>query len=406
MHPNAQVEEIAAKVSAKFERLQAENDEITSGLREALDMQKKVNNSVQAQRQITDELGARLQAVEQHVVKMDFGGGDDRYAFAGAAVAASAMQEFEGDPAFSHLRAGNHGSARASIKASIKAALTNDQGTSNGGIPSQPERRGIVGQVFAPLSLLQALPSRPVSADSVEFIQLNTNGEAGVQALEGDEKQNLDFDGALVKASIATIAGHTTASRQVLADHAALQGQIDLTLRGKVLAKLESQIINGGGVNGEILGLIPQAAVFVPSLPVQAQNSLDLVGEAQANMRSLGYNPSLVIVNPLDWFAMTVTKTADHDYLFGSPVMPAAPALWGATVVQSSAIPQGTVLVIDPAFVTVLDRQKTDVMISTSHKDYFTRNLVLILSECRAGLEVLDGFAVTKVTLEPQSSGL
>ncbi|MOA37779.1 hypothetical protein D3C78_1594010 [compost metagenome] len=59
---------------------------------------------------------------------------------------------------------------------------------------------------------------------------------------------------------------------------------------------------------------------------------------------------------------------------------------------------------MDPAYVTVLDRQKTDVMISTSHNDYFTRNLVLILSECRAGLEVLDGFAVYQVSLDGQSA--
>lgn len=351
-----------------------------------------------------EEVSARLTAVEQHVVKSDGSRGGDSYTFTGAAVAASAMQEFESDPAFSHLRAGNHGSARTTLSAGIKAALTNDQGTSNGGLPNQPERRGIVGQVLAPLNLLQALPSRPVSADSVEFIQLNTNGEAGIQAIEGDEKQNLDFDGTLVKASIATIAGHTTASRQVLADHAALQGQIDRTLRGKVLAKLEDQLINGTGVNGDILGLLPQSTIFVPTLNVQALNALDLVGEAQARMRSNGYNPSMVIINPLDWFSMTVTKTTDNDYLFGSPVMPAAPSLWGATVVQSSAMPEGSILVVDPAFVTVLDRQKTDVMISTSHKDYFTRNLALILSECRAGLEVLDGFAVYQVSLDGQSA--
>lgn len=404
MNPQAQLDEIASKVAAKFEKIEADNHQITAGLREALDLQKKVNSSISAQRQATDELGARLVAVEQHVVKFDGNRGGDSYTFTGAAVAASAMNEFESDPAFAHLRAGNHGSARATLSAGIKAALTNDQGTSNGGLPNQPERRGIVGQVLAPLNLLQALPSRPVSADSVEFIQLNTNGEAGIQAVEGDEKQNLDFDGTLVKASIATIAGHTTASRQVLADHAALQGQIDRTLRGKVLAKLENQLINGDGTNGSILGLIPQSTIFVSTTPIQALNALDLVGEAQARMRSNGYNPAMVIINPMDWFSMTVTKTTDNDYLFGSPVTPATPSLWGATVVQSSAMPEGSILVVDPAFVTVLDRQKTDVMVSTSHKDYFTRNLVLILSECRAGLEVLDGFAVYQLSLDGQSA--
>lgn len=351
-----------------------------------------------------EEVSARLNAVEQHVVKFDGSRGGDSYTFTGAAVAASAMQEFESDSAFAHLRAGNHGSARATLSAGIKAALTNDQGTSSGGLPNQPERRGIVGQVLAPLNLLQALPSRPVTADSVEFIQLNTDGDAGIQALEGDEKQNLDFDGTLVKASIATIAGHTTASRQVLADHAALQGQIDRTLRGKVLAKLEDQLINGTGANGDILGLMAQSTIFVSSALVQAMTGVDLVGEALARMRANGYNPSLVIMNPADWFSLIVTKATDNQYLFTTPTDLAVPSLWGATVVQSSAMPEGSILVVDPAYVTVLDRQKTDVMISTSHKDYFTRNLALILSECRAGLEVLDGFAVYQLSLDGQSA--
>jgi len=359
-----------------------------------------LGENLKGYRATQEEVSARLQALEQHVVNMDGNRGNDGYGFAGAMVANQAMQDLNGDPAFSHLRSGNHGSARATLNASVKAALTNDQG--NGGYPSEPERRGIVGQVFAPLSLLEALPSRPVSSDSVEFIQLHTGDDADVQKAEGCEKQNLDFEGTLVKVNIATIAGHTTASRQVLADHAALQGQIDRTLRSKVLAKLESQLINGTGQDGEIYGLIPQSTVFVSTVSVQSQNNLDLVGEAQASMRRNGYNPSLVLVNPMDWFGMNVTKTQDDDYLFGSPVNPAASALWGSTVVQSSAVPAGTALVIDPAFVTVLDRQQTDVLISTSHKDYFSRNLVLILAECRAGLEVLDGFAVYQVALDQE----
>ncbi|MFG3996630.1 hypothetical protein ACGEND_11405 [Pseudomonas aeruginosa] len=43
-------------------------------------------------------------------------------------------------------------------------------------------------------------------------------------------------------------------------------------------------------------------------------------------------------------------------------------------------------------------------MVSNSHKDYFTRNLVLILGELRAGLEVLDGQAIYLVDLEDTTS--
>jgi HK97 family phage major capsid protein len=72
--------------------------------------------------------------------------------------------------------------------------------------------------------------------------------------------------------------------------------------------------------------------------------------------------------------------------------------------VTSSKIPQGQVLVLDTAYITVLDREAASVMVSNSHKDYFTRNLVLILGELRAGLEVLDGQAIYLVDLEDATS--
>lgn len=54
---------------------------------------------------------------------------------------------------------------------------------------------------------------------------------------------------------------------------------------------------------------------------------------------------------------------------------------------------------LDTSYTSVLDRQAVSVLISNSHKDYFTRNLILILAELRAGLEVLDTLAVRKTTL-------
>lgn len=59
---------------------------------------------------------------------------------------------------------------------------------------------------------------------------------------------------------------------------------------------------------------------------------------------------------------------------------------------------------LDTAYITILDREAPDVMVSNSHKDYFTRNLVLILGELRAGLEVLDGQAIYLVDLEDTTS--
>lgn len=351
------------------------------------------------------ETNARLQAVEQLAVKFETGG----VGYAGLSgadhspVSAQFTQALTESASFQPLSEWNVGTCRAKVGASLRAALTNEQGGSSGGayIPSQPERGGIVGPALRPLRLLEALPSRPTDKDAVEFVQLNSTGDADEQILEGDEKAEIDFEGELVRAEIVTIAGHTTASRQVLSDHVALQQAIDQVIRHKLLARLEHQLINGQGGQGKILGLLAQATAFLPTI---GTTPADIVGEALTRQADAGYMPGLVVMNPLDWYRIQITKTTDDDeYIFGSPTMPVPPSLWNTAIVRTPAMPQGQALTIDGMHVSVLDREQPSVMLSNSHKDYFTRNLVAILGELRAGLEVRDGFAVYRMDLNASS---
>ncbi len=303
--------------------------------------------------------------------------------------------------AFASLKEWNHGTARAKLSASIRAIVTEGRGDSSSStMPSNPERRGIVGPVLPPLNLIQVLPSRPTTSDAVEHVRLNVTGDAAQQVKEGDEKAELDFDGTLVRADIITVAGHTTASKQVLSDNDALQNQIDLVIRSKVMSKLEDHILNGQG-GDDIEGLLRLATVMVPSITT---TPADRIGETVTAMRANGYNPNVIVMNVWDWLKLGITKDADGNYQFGSPLSPAGMTLWNSPVVTSSKIPQGQVLVLDTAYITILDREAPDVMVSNSHKDYFTRNLVLILGELRAGLEVLDGQAIYLVDLEDTTS--
>lgn len=161
---------------------------------------------------------------------------------------------------------------------------------------------------------------------------------------------------------------------------------------------MENQIVNGPGGEGRIKGLRNQSTIFVPTI---GSTPADIIGESMTRQADLGYLPNLVLMNPLDWFRLQITKkgAADEEYVFGSPTMPVPPALWNALVVPTSSVPVGEALTIDTAFTTVLDRESPSVLLSNSHKDYFTRNLVLILGELRAGLEVLDTAAINKMSL-------
>lgn len=358
-----------------------------------------------------DEVRAELRVAEQAIAEIRQGGG---YRDAGSvmvAIGGLAVAAFQEDDVFLQAStAAQRGmkpgqfNARINLDGQIRAALTNTGGTSSDGysVPSQPERGRILGPVAPQLRLLDVLPSRRTTSDAVEFIQISVAaGGAAEQLVEGDPKNELNLDGVLERADIVTVAGWTAASKQVLSDHPALAQVIDSVLRQKVLARLEHQIINGPGGQGKINGLLDLAAVLVPTI---GTTPADIIGEALVRMADNGYRPNLVLLNPLDWFRIQLTRTnTEGQYVFGSPSVPVPPSLWNVAIVVTPSVPEGTGLTVDTSYVTVLDREQMSVSVTNSHADFFVRNLVAVLCELRAGLEVINEFAVLQFDLEMAS---
>jgi len=383
------------------------NDSV-SAINESL---RELGAKVKAYRDGTDQALAEMQANlmnTQQVLAQRINEGGFSPGFGhGPMIGASAVETLGEDHGFKMAadQANRRGklsqfTARVNVEGSYHAALTNDGmgQTGDTSVPSSPEHRGLQGQVFRPLRLLDVLPSRRTDSDSVEFVQLNATGEAATQVKEGDAKAELDISGVLKRAEIETIAGWTAASSQILSDQSALSQQIDAVIRNKVLSKLESRIISGTGGQAQINGLLNQAT---PLTPAYGTTTADIIGESLMVQANNGYSPSLVIMSPFDWFKLQITRknTTDEEYVFGSPTSPLPPSLWNTRVVTPAGMPGGTALTIDTSFVNVLERWSLVVQLSNSHADFFIRNLVAILGEVRAGLEVLDTAAVQKVTL-------
>lgn len=358
------------------------------------------------------DLRASVQQLQQEFVKLEEGGGSGVRHFAAAdAVGARAAEKFQKDPSFkAAAEAAGRGmkpgqfESRVNVDGSIRATLVTEEGFDGGEgfttTPGRVDRTGTFGPVLRPLRLLDALPSRPTDGDIVEFVQITATGEAAEQVEEGDEKQEIEFEGDLASANIVTIAGHTTASKQVLSSSRALGQVINRVLNHKVRSRLENQLVNGPGGQGRIQGLLVQAPMFVPTIGV---TPADIYGEALVRLADAGYSPNLALMNPLDWFRLQITRTADDEesYVFGSPTMPVPPALWNTRIVLTPTVEEGMGLVLDTSFTTVLDREQLSIAVSNSHKDNFTKNLVTILAELRAGLEVTDQNALRKFVLEP-----
>ena len=261
--------------------------------------------------------------------------------------------------------------------------------------PGEAQRLGIVGNdPRRPLRLLDVLASTPMTQATAQYIQLGAyTNAAGYQIAQGDAKPEASLPFTLKTVEAATIAHWVAASEQVLADAPMLSAQIDGLLLFGLADKLEREIINGAGTPGTIAGLATVAMPFVG-----AGAPADRIGQAGAALQGAGWQPSVVVLSPADWFAIASERTAQGYVASSGWNMPAAPNVWGMQVVVSSAQANGNALVLDAAQVAILDRQSAKVDVGYTG-DQFTHNMLTIRAELRAALAVYAPSAVASVAL-------
>lgn len=340
-------------------------------------------------------LKGRLDALEQTVA--------DRGSIAPAIRGLGLANPFEADSfkqrlnmiAEGHKSTGNIALPSVGIK-HLKALVTLPSGGTSG-FPTQPQRGPTLGPPLAPLTLVDVLPSTPVSTDSYEFVQITRTSNAGVQQSEGDQKPETEFDASLETAKIATVAHWTHASRQVLADNAQLSALLSNVLSIDVVTKYEALLINGNGTTDKIHGLVPQATTFAHT----KAHKPDRISEALASMWATGFVGSVVIMNPFDWsdFETERADSGDGQYVAGGWSNPAAPTVWNTPVARAAGLAQGSALVVDTRFVTMLDRTQVSTAVSSEDRDNFIKNLITMLAEMRGGLAVYNTQAVQLVDL-------
>lgn len=355
-----------------------------------------VGSQLKAHHREREEQSARLQHLEQVSATM-------RNESGGRHVGGTdCLRSFLDSGQLQAMRDGQPTTGRVALPdLSIRAALTNDgrgvTGSTNYNV--NPERAdGIFNDPRRGLVLLNSLPVLPVTTGTFEFMQLSgyTNS-AAVQVKEGDLKAEANITTAIATANIATIAHWVRASLQVLQDAPALEQRLNDLLIYGVLAKLESEVINGVGGTGKILGLKTQATVFTPPTGLAVA---DRIGAAATGLASAGWNANLIVLNPADWFAVTSERAdGDGQYVMGSPRDPAPPSLWNVPVALTPSLAAGTALVLDVNQTALLDRMQAVAVASREDGANLTSNLVTLLAELRAGLAVFAAGAVQQVDL-------
>jgi HK97 family phage major capsid protein len=328
-------------------------------------------------------LQARLQSAEQMVAKLEQGG------LGGDIQPKSMGQQITDNEDFQAW------AARPSSKfhMDVKAVVTSD-GASAGDLIVPDRRQGIIMPGQRRLTIRDLMNSVPTSSNAIEYVRetgYTNNANVVAENPTGlKPESNITFEAD--SAPVVTIAHWIHASRQVLADIPTLRGYIDGRLRYGLKFKEEAQLLKGSGVGLNLNGLVTQARAYSnPGVTVQSETRLDRLRLALLQVELAEAWADGIVLSPIDWAAIELTKTDDNAYLFANPRGIATPALWGRNVVPTQAMDAAEFLV--GAFgggiaAEIHDREDVQVMVATQDDRDFVKNMVKVLMEERLTLTV------------------
>ncbi len=269
------------------------------------------------------------------------------------------------------------------------AAITSSPNSAGAAIPQAMRVPGFVALPERRMTVRDLLTPGRTSQNAIQFVVETgfTNNAAHVSEGATKPQSNITFD--LVTKSVATIAHWMLASKQVLDDAPMLSSHIDGRLRYGLAYVEEDQLLNGDGTGTNIHGIIPQATDYNPAFQAQAETMIDKVRLALLQSELAEFPATGIVLNPVDWTRIELTKDGENRYIFAQPQSVATPRLWNRPVVATQAMEVDEFLT--GAFqlgAQVFDREDANVEISTEDSDNFRKNLITIRAEERLVLAV------------------
>jgi HK97 family phage major capsid protein len=330
-----------------------------------------------------NEIAARVTEIEQKMVRPGGEGGERRKSVG--------QQVVENKDVLAFLKSGGKGRISVPVKAII-SALTTDADGSAGDLIVPQRQPGIVALPERRMTIRDLLTPGTTTSNAIQYVKETgfTNNAATVSETSGAAKPQSEIKFDIVTTAVTTIAHWVLATKQILDDVPQLRSVIDGRLRYGLMYVEEGQLLNGGGTGTDLNGIYTQATAYsAPLVPTAAGNltKIDVIRLAMLQAMLAEFPATGIVMNPIDWADIELTKTDDGAYLFANPQGGADPRLWRLPVVETQAMTVDKFLT--GAFklgAQIFDREEANVEISTEDSDNFRKNLVTIRAEERLAL--------------------
>lgn len=180
---------------------------------------------------------------------------------------------------------------------------------------------------------------------------------------------------------VAIVAKFT---EETLADFSAFVAEVQNEMVNKVGIKEEDGILNGTGTGGEIKGVAADMPAFaLDGLEVEKGNEFDAIVSAYTQVvatSEMNYRPNLVLLNPVDYAKMQLTKDANGGYL--RPFQYNGELVPGMRVEATNRVAQGTFILGDFGYLNIRDLQNVTITFGWENDD-FRKNIVTCIAEKR-----------------------
>lgn len=374
-----QVETLTASIKQVGDQIKAQAEAVNKQIANYGEMNAETRAKVDELLVAQGELQARLQSAEQALVAGRDKDSDPEFRSAGRMVADKLVE------------AGVNSASKASYRIQVPRAAITSAGESGGALVAPDRRPGIVGGAERRLTIRDLVAPGTTTSNSVEYVREAGFTNSASVVSEGATKPYSDLEFELENAPVRTIAHLFKASRQILDDSSALMSYIDARAYYGLRMAEESQLLYGNGTGANIAGIIPQASSYVApgGVSVTAEQRIDRIRLAILQAQLAEFPASGIVLNPIDWALIELTKDKENRYIVGSPQGGSSPTLWRLPVVETQAITQNEFLV--GAFslgAQIFDRMDVEILVSTENDKDFEKNMVTIRAEERLAFAV------------------
>lgn len=181
----------------------------------------------------------------------------------------------------------------------------------------------------------------------------------------------------------------------MMEDYDFVEGEIRNLVNTDVDLKVDQQLLLGTGIYPETNSVDAVASTFAAgsyALKIQDATTIDLLKIAGAQIADFGQNNAFmadtVLMNPVDFCQMQLTKDADGNYLIPNWVTSDGVNIGAMRIVSNQLVPANQAYVMDSTKGTIFQRRGKTVELAFENKDNFEKELVTVKAYERLNFRV------------------